>query len=165
MNLLLTMIAVLSFSTVLASTDSSGVGNGGVSVVCRDANERILSAELLDIFEGKVRYGKNYNDNLDSDTKVELAQLKLINHPDFLSAFQEELARVRAILMYVPVGNILTPTNDAFPTILKKGCNFEQLANYTDDGDLLVSQEIYNHLSEVNKASLLVHQTVYAIFI
>ena len=159
-----TLLGISVLSLMSASSFASGVGNGGVSVVCRDANERILSAELLDIYEGKVRYGKKYNNNLDSDTKVELAQLKLIKHPDFLSAFQEEFARVRAILMYVPVGNILTPTNDAFPTILKTGCNFEQLANYTDDGDLLVSQEIYNHLSEVNKAALLVHETVYAIF-
>lgn len=153
---LLILMSVFSFA--------SGVGNGGVSVVCRDVNERILSAELLDIYEGKVLYGKNYNNNLDSDKKVELAQLKLISHPDFSSAFQEELAKVKAILMYVPVGNILTPTNDAFPTILKKGCAFEQVANYTDDGDLLVSQEIYNHLNEVDKAALLVHETVYAIF-
>lgn len=159
-----TLVGISVLSLMSASSFASGVGNGGVSMVCRDANERILSAELLDIYEGKVRYGKKYNNSLNSDTKVELAQLKLINHPDFLSAFQKELARVLAILMYVPVGNILTPTNDAFPTILKKGCVFEQVANYTDDGDLLVSQEIHNHLSEVNKAALLVHETVYAIF-
>ena len=163
MNLLLTMIAVLSFSTVSASTDSSGVGNGGISVVCRDNADRITSAQLLDIYEGKVRFGKTYDNQLDVDTKVELAQLKLVQHPDFLAAFQEELAKVKAMMVYIPVGNGLTPTNDAFPAVFKKGCDFEQLANYTEEGDLLVSQEIYNELATVDRAALLVHETVYAL--
>lgn len=159
-----TLLGISVLSLMSASSFASGVGNGGVSVVCRDANERILSAELLDIYEGKVRFGKTYDNQLDVDTKVELAQLKLIQHPDFLAAFQEELLKVKAMMVYIPVGNGLTPTNDAFPVVFKKGCDFEQLANYTEEGDLLVSQEIYNELETVDRAALLVHETVYALF-
>ena len=162
-----TLLRLVTLGAVLSTSIPSfavGVGNGGVSVVCRDDNDRINSAELLDIFEGKVRYSKRYDNNLDAETKVELAQLKLAKHPGFLEAFQEELSNVRAILKYVPVGTVLTPTNDAFPTILKKGCEFEQVANYTDDGDLLVSEEIHHEFREVDKAALLVHETVYALF-
>jgi hypothetical protein len=162
-NKLLATVAILSFSTVSAFASLSGVGNGGVSVVCRDSGDRITSAQLLDIYEGKVRHGKKYDNQLDVDTKVELAQLKLINYPSFLSAFQEELANVKAMMVYIPIGNELTPTNDAFPTVLKKGCEFEQVANYTEDGDLLVSQEIFNELATVDRAALLVHEVVYAL--
>lgn len=151
------------FLTTLAFAGNEK-GNGGVSVVCRDTNEKIESAQILDIFEGEVRYGKKYDNITDPETKIQLAQMYLTKYPEFLEAFRNELAKVRAIIMYVPVGIILKPTDDAFPIIEKKGCQYEQLANYTEEDDLLVSQEIYNELKNVDKAALMIHEVLYSLF-
>jgi hypothetical protein len=159
---MMAMTMALTFSSL--SAFAGGVGNGGVSVVCRNLDGTINSAQVLDIYEGEVRFGRKYDNDLSADTKVELAQLKLTKYSRLLEDFQEELSKVKAIMTFIPKGNRLVPTNDAFPQIVKVGCDFEQLANYTDDGELLVSQEIYNELDEVNKAALLVHETVYAIY-
>jgi hypothetical protein len=161
---MMTFLATLTLSSTMAFASEGGVGNGGVSVVCRDKADRIESAQILDIYEGEVRFGKKYERELDPDAVVELVQLKLVNYPGFLSSFREELAKVKAMMLYIPVGNDLAPTNDAFPVIMRSGCKFEQLANYTDDGDLLVSQEIYNELANVDRAALLVHEVVYSLF-
>lgn len=161
---LVVLAGVLTFTSVMSFAWAGGVGNGGVSVVCRDAQKKIISAEVLDLYEGSVCYGKKYNNVLDAETKIELAQLKLAKNPHLLARFQDELANVRTIMHFIPKGNSLTPTNDAFPKIIKDGCNFEQLANYTNDGELLISQEIYDELDEVNKAALFVHETIYANF-
>lgn len=161
-KLLIGAFALFSF-TAFAGAEG-GVGNGGYSVVCRDSSKNIISAELLDIYEGKIRYKKEYKDDLGVDAKIEFAQRKLARHSKFLSEFQEELAIVKNILKPIPEGHVLMPTEDAFPAILREGCEFEQVANYTDDGELLVSYQIYNKFNNLNKAALLVHETVYAIF-
>lgn len=160
---LMLITAALTLSSNL-SFANGGVGNGGVSVVCRDSSKTITSAEVLDIYEGIVRHGRKYDNNLDVETKIELVQLKMAKNPSFLAKFQNELAKVRSIMTFIPKGNSLTPTNDAFPKIRKDGCDFEQLANYTDENELLVSQEIYDELDEINQAALLVHEAIYAIF-
>jgi hypothetical protein len=157
-------LAALTLSSSMALAKEGGVGNGGVSVVCRDSKNKITTAEVLDIYEGAVRYGRKYDNALDVETKIELAQLKLVKNPSFLTEFQTELAKVRSIMVFIPKGNSLTPTNDAFPKIKKDGCDFEQLANYTDENELLVSQEFHDELDEVNQAALLVHEAIYTIF-
>lgn len=154
----------LSMLTSFTSWAGGDVGNGGVSVVCRDSLGEITSAELLDIFEGREIYGRKYiNENIGVDTKLEISQLKLSRHPTYLTKFQDELAKVQANLIFIREGIELNPTNDALPTISKNGCNYEQVANYTDEGEVLVSREIYNAFDVNNKAALFIHEAVYAL--
>ncbi len=159
MKLVLLGLFVLSFNSFAGER-----GNGGVSVVCRDINKKIISAEVLDIYEGTIRFGRKYDNTFEVESRIDSAQKMLTTNSDFLIKFQNELAKVRANLTFVPKGNSLTPTNDAFPPIKKDGCDFEQLANYTSKNELLVSQEIYDELDTLNQAALLVHEAVYTIF-
>lgn len=147
-----------------ANSWAGDVGNGGVSVVCRDRNGAITSAEILDIYEGRERFQKTYvSSGLDIDTQIQLAQLKLVRHTSYLTKLQDEISKVKANMVFIRVGNEVLPTNDAFPVIIKKGCKFEQLANYTADNEALVSQEIYDQLDNLNKAALYLHEAVYAL--
>jgi|GEM_PF-1424848 len=161
MKKLLTALLVV-LSTLVFANDKGG--NGGVSVVCRDANESITSAETLDIYEGRERYQKIYAATpLDIDVLIQLAQLKLVKHVNYLDKLQKEISQVKANIVFIKEGNEVLPTDDAFPVIAKKGCKFEQLANYTEDGEVLISQEIYDELDNLNKASLYLHEAIYAI--
>lgn len=139
-------------------------GNGGVSVVCRDSKGIINSVELLDLYEGKLLYGRTYSSDLISvDQHIQLAQLRVISFPHFLNSLKDEVAFIQANMVFIPKGTELIPTNDAFPIIQKKGCQLEQLANYADSGEIFVSQEIYDELTNLNKASLLLHEAIYAL--
>ena len=136
-------------------------GNGGVSVVCRNKKGNIKSAELLDIYEGREIYGKKYNPEYHFEIEWALRG-KLAKYPQFFGQIKYQ-QRLLPKAIFVPLGNDIILTNDAFPLIKKKGCEFEQLANYTDDGELLISQEIYEELDLFNRAALFIHESIYAL--
>ena len=161
---ILATITVLSLSSLSAL--ASGVGNGGISVVCRDQSNRIISAQLLDLYEGENQFSRRYDNQLDINSRIDLIKLKLSKHQVFLEEFLEELTKVQSIMRDIPAGYVLMPTNDALPSlrILRRGCALEQLANYTDDDQLLVSQEIYDELANLDRVGLLVHEALYAMF-
>lgn len=139
-------------------------GNGGYAIVCRDNTGHITSAELLDIYEGRVLYKRSYAVDMNSTEELmELAKTRIGEYGSFLNKLNKELSLINQNLIFIPNGNELEPTDDAFPPIKKKGCQFEQLANYTNLGEVLVSQEIFDHLDNVNKAALFIHEAVYAI--
>lgn len=140
------------------------VGNGGVAVVCRTAAGAITSAELLDIFEGVNQMSLSSPDrNIGVDLEIDIAKTRMVSNPSFLSKFTDELAAVKSNLVFLPRGIGLEPTNDAFPVINKRGCKFENVANYSTDGRIYIDSEIFQELKPVHQAALYVHETVYAI--
>lgn len=137
-------------------------GGGGKSVVCRDNNHKIISAELLDIWEGKNIYNLNIEQKNDVDSILSIAQNKLthsLTNPE-VSLFRI-LRRVRSIMMISKPGVILKDVNDAAEVALPADCKLEQLANYVDDNFLIVSNEIWNQLDDLNKAGLILHEAIY----
>lgn len=157
-SLMLAGLLTLSLSAIAGDK-----GNGGYSVVCRDNLGQITSAELLDIYEGRVIYKKNYAVELNTvDDLINIAKSRVANYAAFANKLNRELKLVNENIIFIPAGNELEPTDDAFPPIKKQGCKFEQLANYQDSGELLISQEIFDHLDNVNKAALFIHEAVYS---
>ncbi len=150
-------------ATSVASAEK--VGNGGVAVVCRDGQGKISSAETLDLFEGRNQFGLRYIDsNLAAETLTALAQIKMVGNNSFLTQFRSTLSEVRAAIVFLPRGVGLSPTDDAFPAITKKGCALEQLANFVDtDSKIYVDEEIFRSLSPVDQAALFMHETVYRV--
>jgi hypothetical protein len=155
------------FLTVLLSmsldTFAGDKGNGGYSIVCRDNEGPIVSAELLDIYEGKIIYRRNYSLDQKSDAEIlKSVFAKLTDYSKFSTKLKKEISLIEKNLIMIPEGNELEPTDDAFPPIKKKGCKFEQVANYTNAGEVLVSQEIYDHLDNLNRAALVIHEAIYS---
>jgi hypothetical protein len=109
-------------------------GNGGVSVVCRSEAGEILSAELLDIFEGRNISRRIYSTNEKSvDNLIIEARNRLSPYPSFVSKIDKEMDMVNQNWVLINEGIELTATDDAYPRITKKGCKFEQVANYPGD--------------------------------
>lgn len=162
-SLMLLSITALSVSAFAGS----GVGNGGYSVVCRDqVTKKITSAEILDIFEGRNLHYLEYSNNpvlkMEDFVNYSLNYLEGVNK-HFRNAVSDEVKKLEAKIIYIPDNLVLEPTNDAFPTLGRKDCKFEQLATYTDDNKLYVSKEIYSALDELNKAALRLHEAIYII--
>jgi hypothetical protein len=157
------MKSYLWSALLLASFAFAGdKGNGGYSIVCRDPQGTITSAELLDIYEGRILYKKQYTSEKSSQAIISSAFTRLQEFHSFSTKLRKEISLVEKNLVFIPEGNELEATDDAFPPIKKTGCKFEQLANYTDGGEVLVSQEIYDHLDDSNKAGLVLHEAIYS---
>lgn len=161
MKPVLTFIGLIACGLVFAGSE---IGNGGYSIVCRDNKGPITSAEVLDIYEGRLLFKRTYGTQTASvDELVQMAQNRVQQHPHFAMLLRKELNLIAKNSVFIPEGNVLEPTRDHLPTIKKRGCEFGQLANWTHLGELIISQEIYDRLDNLNKASLIVHEAVYAI--
>ncbi len=160
-NLFLMTIIFMCFQ---ADAFAGGVdGGGGKSVVCRDANAKITSAETLDLYEAKHVYGlkpKTFTGTLDQAVTAIEADLQMTMDQPEIHLFPL-FRRVRKIMKFVSPSVVLKPVDDAAEAILPSECQLEQLAHYIDDDLLLVSEEIWNALSLTDKAALITHEAIY----
>ena len=139
---------------------------GGASVVCRDINKQIISAELLDLFEGSVRFG------FDIQYSHEDPRTQLINaidnlHDNFKKVLVTEVASdILKHFVFLPVNVALAASNDLgdeYGVVVKEGCALEGVGFYEDDGTLKVSRSVYNAFSETDKAAFILHEAIYKI--
>lgn len=144
-------------------------GGGGGAVVCRDANKKIITAELLDLFEAPLVYNRTvhrYDWNLNEQF------LNNINQAFYYLPFQKhvllELAdEIQSKIRFLPPGIILNKPRDIgenFPEVMQEGCDLEGLGYYTRAGELLVAKPTYEKLSETDKAAFILHEVIYFLY-
>ncbi len=159
-------IALISLISARAEAGAEK-GNGGGAFVCRAPNGAILSAELVDFVEGRAEYGLTIpKTNSPVDDQINRALMRMLSGaPDLAGRLQESIENVRSI-MNVSDEIRLENTNDFNLRVVPRNCaggvtHFEQLANYTDDGRLVVDGEIHARLSTTDQAALIVHEAAY----
>lgn len=146
----------------MAHASAGGVdGGGGKSIVCRDGAGSIKSAEVLDLYEGRIMFGLNIqetNDPMASQIKKALNNIPA-NSRGLIEVYVNQIQKNMKI---TPEGTQLSPIDDSFEVIAPSGCSAEQTANYYNDKMILVSGDIWVSLSETGKAALVLHEAVYA---
>jgi hypothetical protein len=159
------VIGFMSFLSVAAMAKEGG--NGGGAFVCRNTRGQILSAELVDFYEGKTEYKLTIQKiKADTEDQVNKAVVKYLSAaPEKTAALMESVQNVQTIMNIVPNAK-LENTNDFNLRVAPKTCpggniRFEQLANYTDDGKLTVDKDIHDALSNTDKAGLILHEALY----
>ena len=159
------MKIVISFLILMMPTllFAGEKGNGGYSVVCRDQEGSIISAEILDLYEGRLISKNSYDEGQRSFDDYMKEAIKNLKDPLFTKYLITELQLYEKNKIFIPIGNELESTEDAFPSIRKKNCKFEQVANYLSTGEILISEEIYQHFDELNKGALALHEAIYSI--
>jgi hypothetical protein len=175
-NLFVIMLFLLSFK-VLANER----GNGGDAVVCRGSDGVILSAELLDYYEGRTlrnfqvvpEMGEN-NESLLKEVGAKLASFEENPYMDFTDealrldeALQEYLKSGRRmrddiIFTHDPLRDI----PDSGELILRRGCQVEQVAirikqRFPEDPAYIFQAEILTHLSPLDVRGLILHEMFY----
>lgn len=147
----------------IANAQAGGVdGGGGKSIVCRDNSGIIQSAEILDLYEGRIMFGLNIyesNEPMASQIKAALNAIP-VNSRGLIEVYANQVQKNMKI---TPAGTQLLPIDDSFEVIAPKGCTAEQAANYYNDKMILVSGDIWANLSETGKAALILHEAVYAV--
>jgi hypothetical protein len=157
----------LYFVGTMANAVGGVDGGGGKSVVCRDSQGKIISAELLDLYEGRVQYSlapKVSSDSIERQIDDVVERLSAGRDYNFRTTLMKHTRFVSEAKVILPEGTGLLPVDDAYNVIVPKNCQIEQLANFTNQNQILVNGEIYNSLNDTNKAALIVHEALYKIF-
>lgn len=174
-NLILLSLIILSISW--QAWAGPRVGNGGGAIVCRDPiTQEIKSAELLDLYEGKIEYELNIvKSDLPVDEQIANAFNKIKetspirNGADYYSSFEEASNAISMLIhfaqenmAFIPDGTKLNRVLDASFIYIPKGCEIEQLAiNSQTKVRLLVDKEIYQALPKTDKAAFVLHEAIY----
>lgn len=166
-GLLFFFLPTLTWAGVIRNGGS--VGNGGGAWVCRESNQSIRWARLVDIFEGQNEFGLDipFKSNMTADQQLEDIRQKIKNvNRNFYYAITKSLAEVKRKIKLVNVN--LTVVDDALYRITpaQDSCvsgtiAYEQLANYTEFGMILVQTQLFNSITPTEQAGLLAHEAIY----
>jgi hypothetical protein len=142
-------------------------GGGGRAVVCRNSKGAIRSAELLDLFEGRVQFGWNAKiDHRDVKTQLKAAVKRLAEGRDGGRSIDSDYARSlqkwsdESFAKFKFVDAELKPVDDSGEVVAPRGCKTEQVANnlgYT----ILMDDEIWPKFDNTSKAALILHEALY----
>lgn len=164
MKTFIILSVLLSSQLVTAQIDRKG--NGGNTVVCKDNSGNILSAEILDLYEGRILHNLQYKEDPAPypDQARSIIEKLAKTHGQgstVAGGFLDLLARTERGLIFLPPGTGLKPIPDSEEFILAKGCELIQTASFRGANHIYIDSDIWNELSETQKAALLVHETIY----
>lgn len=159
------LLVVITHCTLLIAAAKGGgkEGSGGSTVVCRDATGAIQSVEFLDLYEGQEEYRLNIEKKSGTAEEQARAMEKrlLLADPDYFAPFRKELDFILERKNVLDKGVGVNPVYDSFPTLFKKDCKIEQLANYKGNGVVHIDGDFWEKMGETDRAALYVHEAVY----
>lgn len=183
MKALVKIVTFLALSLPCAFALAGQDRGGGKSIVCRDNQNKVLSAELLDLWEAKNLRGKTIissSGNIQTDMNLALNRTKYI--------FSEDDKRVFDSLQFASV-NILNCTNKNKPCSfqnvvrvtgidlplsndslegnlpLPQGCKVEQVIGFEHAYSPVwtLNMDLIEKMDTINLVSLCLHEGVYGL--
>ena len=163
------VIILVGLSIPLAHAQSDSVGHGGIGMICRDGNNQIVKARLLDLWEAES-FTTDQDFSAPVETQVENALKKIYSiDAETSESIRKKVDEVRNTAFYTK--KEINLTNDALPDYAPSNhCHFEQIArfgyvNELDAYSFRINQNLYanTNLSNTDKAALLFHEAIYAI--
>ena len=150
---------------VFNAVTAEGVVNGGGGKGVRCGNQ----IRTLDLYE---TFGSSTISSTDFDSALKHYGARLIayrsldpvdvNDPVTLSQVNEELKKqIVERFVDIPSNMRLAPTPDATLPALKEGCEFVQVIVWGDDDRIYRDLELWNQLSPIDQAALVLHEEVY----
>lgn len=148
------------------------IGNGGGIWACNNAQGEMQYGILVDLYEAEVEFDLpvirgNRGDTIEGVFQLRRKWLKQ-NWPELEEKLSPYLERV--LVGKTLVNANLRKIEDVFNRIepgydyCSQGpVTYQQLANFTFDGRIIVSQSLWNssRIAAVNKAALLFHEAIY----
>ena len=151
------------------SGDGGMVGNGGGTVVCRDANQKIIRIETLDYYEAAMHPGLTLDiDKIPGDAKAKVSalierirkksELRYQLYTTWFNSFVSEQALL--------VGVEFSTVPDSGYISVPKGCKFEQAViqrrpMFSKDPRYFINAELFTAMDDTQKAMLILHELVY----
>jgi hypothetical protein len=143
-------------------------GANGPAIVFWDSNKLVKSSELLDLYEGEIRFGLNITKtNTPADQQVAAIVQRLRSFNPFMAQdLEKALATIQAHETFLPAGVVFvngTDNGDNYAPLIPEGSELDDAGFYQADGSLQVSATIYNaFVTETDRAAFLIHEGIYA---
>lgn len=171
-------LRILYFSLVFSLITSTGVagpssGGGGMVVTCRNTAGKIISTDLLDVYEAKYLAQNNTKISIMQPTgSLDEDYYRLVSntyrlqgnghHPDKGASLANVKNFIDAV-DWISVGQVLPFLGDqGLTSPLGEGCMLEQLAIFYDStGRVALSEEIWRRLDSLSRAALVEHELFY----
>ncbi|MDH4467803.1 MAG: hypothetical protein QE271_07075 [Bacteriovoracaceae bacterium] len=178
-SILLLINTQMTHSQHLLEKGGDGAGNGGGAIVCRDSNKQIVSASLLDVWEGRRIQldDKKQMDLKNSMRKVEnylLRELPILGQqfryeaPYVIKAINDGLSDLYSYEARLEI--LLDSNKPEFP----KDCSrwghpeivpsYEQAVNYVTQNEIYIDAEIVKHFDSMSFLGIHIHEIIYKIF-
>ena len=161
------LFGVLASIFVVASYgfERGGVdGGGGNAVVCRDENKKIISARMLDLFEGEILYDLEFvpfegsiNKKIDELNKMIIGTNPIGSYPS------PPIANASKYFKFLPKGVALRPVDDSRHIFIPYDCKVEQVAHSYAADRIYIVTDIYEKFSELDKLALVLHESIYSL--
>lgn len=171
MRTLRTWIGIAIVLNLLAASQAAWAagpssGGGGPAVVCRGADGKIARAELLDLYEGRIRFGFSpAPSSAPVDEQVERAMARLRTLDGFMAMdVQTALVAIHRRVTFLPDGVIMAPGVDlgeSQAALIPDGCELAYVGYFESDGTLRVSKTVFDKLSPTDQAALFIHEAIY----
>lgn len=167
MKLIILFFFLATSTAVLAGPSTSG---GGAGIVCRSSIG--FSAYSLDIYEGRVRYGINIDQFMNTDApKIQIERaMKRIKDIDlkFYKKLKDTVEYVFENVIVLPdhVGmGVPLDVGTDFPPLLPisdaENCALMATAYWGTDNKIYLSKEILFRMNRLDQASVYLHEALY----
>ena len=168
-----TMIFGIIVSTQLFTSTAFGgpiTSGGGFAVVCRGKDSRINSAELLDLYEAKNKFGYTLiesSGSLEGDYVASVQNTYRLQGEEndvFIdSSVRKNLDMFLERVTFLPKNQRLPHLNDLGDHLNPpKGCELEPLAIWNDEKEeIKINSEIWDSLSTLDQSALVQHEISY----
>lgn len=163
------VLNVLMLTLLFPPTSFGGneSGGGGNAIVCYREKE-IVSAELLDIYEGESIFGdthlnpENYEQALQTSIdRLEKTAFGIKTGYSKGRSLSDLVKHVEQKKRFISRTTELRSINDSFEVFIPKDCFIKQTVNFINEDTILIDQNIWDKLSERDKAGLIIHEAVY----
>lgn len=165
------ILVLIAVSTSVYASSGNEVGNGGDVIVCQSSDKKVL-VQLFDFFEYKNQHGENVEEKA-GDFKTIVSQLieQLKAHdPKLAQLLKSRSERFLSDSQFVTTAK-LTDIKDTSSMVKSpnKNCEIEQVAILkkkvlSNEKKFLISEILWDKLSETHKAGLVMHELIYEYF-
>jgi len=169
----------LALAIAMIPNAQAGVvnGGGGKGVVCRNAQQEVVSVEVLDLWEGRTLRGQTPIAATDLPAAVDAALQNLSKSVNML-IFGKDCKHEECLLRDMREsastflsggegivrlrGVKLEATGDSFELVSPQHCQVEQIVNYQPgDAPALINQDLFEKMDATNQAALVAHEAYY----
>lgn len=172
----LILVAFLNLLTIAAFAGVSTSG-GGYAVVCRDLSKQIITTELLDLVEGRLRYNleifepsgsavKDYSRSVENTYFLQTGKpfqgcgLSICEPSEMYSRFMKIIdwvdSKNNLDFMY-DIGDV-----SKVVASLKQGCDIEQVAIFNDlTNRVQIAKDAWQKMDSLSQAALIQHELWY----
>lgn len=155
----------LTATSVFAGTKDGG---GGPSIICNGPDGKVKTAQLLDLYEGQIRYGLTIPKTAEpASQQLTTAFNRLTGYNWFIASDVEEaLTKAESDVSFLPAGVIMAPgvdLGDSYAAVIPNGCQLAYVGYYEAGGTLRISKDIWDLLGQTDRAALFMHEALYMV--